>query len=299
MTARVRPGSSGTNANDGDVRRPGCDVQGEGRPDVVEVRLARTSARAVGRIALPVEHVGPDRADLAREPLVRSEAVRVRVDVDQLREARVRRRAVVALEVVLDDNLPVRSHLPLVPLPVAQPVEGHPSVSQDVRQAPEQLGQRHRIGIPIHENQRAPGVDRDRKQPVFRRVEVRLSLRARCVPKAAVQVIRPRVVGALKRLALPSPARNLSGAVPAYVHEPTDLVVVPAHDDHGHEAGVAGEVLARLGDPVRDPRVLPRARKDALLLLTENRGISEPGERERDSLVELRSELRCHLRQRP
>jgi hypothetical protein len=102
------------------------------------------------------------------------------------------------------------------------------------------------------------------------------------------------VVGALECLALSTPACDLRGAVPADVHEAPDLVVMTADDDHGHETGVAREVLARLGDPVDDPRVLPGAREDAFLLLLENVGIGEPGERERDSLVEFRSELGSH-----
>ena len=42
------------------------------------------------------------------------EHVGVRVDVDDLAEARMRRRAVVALEEVLQDDLPVRLDRPLV-----------------------------------------------------------------------------------------------------------------------------------------------------------------------------------------
>ena len=61
-----------------------------------------------GTLPLPLERRCPDRPDLARERRRDRERVRVRVDVDHLAEAGMGGRAVVALEVVLERDLPVR-----------------------------------------------------------------------------------------------------------------------------------------------------------------------------------------------
>src|SRR4029450_12341300 len=84
---------------DREVRRARVGVQLEVRPDEVELRLALPA----GRREL--------RENMVGAPL---EPVLVRVDVVRGAEALVRNRAVVALEVVLARDLPVRGELVVV-----------------------------------------------------------------------------------------------------------------------------------------------------------------------------------------
>ena len=96
----VRPaGRQRDHRADRDVRLAGEDVHAEVRPEEVELRALE--------LALDVD-AGAHRPALAREPAVGRERVRVGRGVDQLRERGVGDLAVVALEEVLADDLPVR-----------------------------------------------------------------------------------------------------------------------------------------------------------------------------------------------
>ena len=84
------------------------------------------------------------RPVLARERRVLLEGVRAGRDVDRLREARVGDGAVVALEVVLDADLPVRLVLALRPLVEDERVDVDPALGDEPRQVAQVLGERCR-----------------------------------------------------------------------------------------------------------------------------------------------------------
>ena len=85
----------------------------DGEEEVV-LRLSELAARRVTALAVPCERRRANGPDLAGEGCVHLEEIRVGVDVDDLAEARMRCRAVVALEEVLHHDLPVRLDRPLV-----------------------------------------------------------------------------------------------------------------------------------------------------------------------------------------
>ena len=107
----------------------------------------------------------------------------------------MRDRAVVALEKVLAGDLPVRSQLVLGAMVEAE----RGDVGQQLREAPESLGEWRRAGIGVHEYERAPGVDRERKEREAGCVEAGLPVGPRRRPEFPIQSIRPGVIRALQR----------------------------------------------------------------------------------------------------
>ena len=90
------------------------------------------------------------------------EPVGVGRDVEHFREARVRDRAVVALEEVLDADLPVaRVLLPLRPRVKAQRVDVDTVVGEVLGKLAELVCERRRLRIRVDEHERPARVDRD------------------------------------------------------------------------------------------------------------------------------------------
>ena len=159
---------------DREVRLPGHHVHhGAGEQ---EVELA-TRDLAVGVRGLVRRRRRPE---LAREPAARLEPVGVRRDVEHLREARVRDRAVVALEEVLDADLPVAGVLVRLG-PRVEAERGHVDAvgGEEVGQLAELVGERRRLGIRVDEDERPPRVDRHRDEAEAGLVEPGLAIRAR------------------------------------------------------------------------------------------------------------------------
>jgi hypothetical protein len=111
----------------------------------------------------------------------------------------VRRRAVQALVVVLDQDPPVGLHVVRGHMADAQLVEVEAGERErPVVLAAQPLLERHRIGIEVHEHEPLPGLDRHR--PQAQRVAVDLVLgNIRGADQAAVERVRPGVVRALDR----------------------------------------------------------------------------------------------------
>ena len=111
----------------------------------------------------------------------------------------VRHGAVVALEVVLDRDLPVAGELELARRRKrARRARSRPPAKQ-LGQRAERLGERRRVGIGVDEHQRAPGRRPPARAGRCRRARARP---ARCGAQPAVELVRPRVVRALQRLAV-------------------------------------------------------------------------------------------------
>ena len=102
------------------------------------------------------------------------------------------------------------------------------------------------------------------------------------------------MVRALQRLAATAPLGHDGGAVAADVDEAVQAPVMVAHDDHRHQAGVSGQVLARDLHPVGDADVLPGVGEDASLLLAEDVRVGEPAEGQGDALVEAGAKVDGH-----
>ena len=188
------------------------------------------AARARRRLAVARERRRPHWSDLARERRMHLQRVRVRVDVDDLAEAGVRGRAVVALEEVLHHDLPVRLDRPLVVRVEANGVDVEPARGDDRRQVAERRCSGGASGSGFT-NTNGPQVSTETgasERPG--RVEPRLALGSRRPSKRAVEVVRPRVVRALQRFAAAGALDDEVAAMPADVHEASQHAVRAAND---------------------------------------------------------------------
>src|SRR6185437_3752232 len=189
---------------------------------------------------------------------------------------RMRDLAVVALEEVLADDLPVRVDLGLPARVEDEVVDVEAELGDLRRHRAERVRERLRVAVGVHEDERPPRADGDAAEPELVLREVRLLVRARRGAERAVEPVRPRVVGALERLALPGALGQREAAVPADVEERPQLAVArPRHDD-GSGSGARREERAGFRQLPEMPGVLPRRAEDPLLLAAENLGVPVP-----------------------
>ena len=126
------------------------------------------------------------------------------------------------------------------------------------------------------EEERPPGRDARGQEAEPGRVEARLAVAARDLAQRAVEVVRPRVVGALQRRARPLAVEDRVAAVAADVDERAQLAVAAADDHERHRAGVDAQEAAGLGDLVGAAGVVPAAPEDQLLLAREQLRVGVP-----------------------
>ena len=108
-------------------------------------------------LAVGIRPVSPGRPELARQPAAGLEPVGVRRDVEHLRQAGVGDGAVVALEEVLDADLPVARVLVRVgPGMESQRVDVDPPGREMLGQAAEVGGERLGVGVRVDEDERPP-----------------------------------------------------------------------------------------------------------------------------------------------
>ena len=176
-------------------------------------------------------------------------------------------RAVVALEVVLDPDLPVhRVHAPVDALTKAQPVEIDAGIRQGGGQPAEHVRRADHLRVRVHEDERSPDIDLNRQQRILVEVEPRLAVGPGRRSQAPVETVRPGVVGTLERLAAPLALCHEMAPVPADVHESAQISVLMADDDDRDMTRLRGHEAPRLRELLEARRVLPRTRKDPLSL---------------------------------
>ena len=204
----------------------------------------------------------------------RLEAVLVGIDVVGGAEPLVRDGAVVALEVVLAADLPVRGELVFVAR-----VEDEVVDRDELGDRAEGLGERRRVCVGVDEAERPPRLEaqRDEREPV--RLEALLPLGARRGPERAVEPVRPRVVGALDRLSGPVALGEQRAAVATDVEEGANPLL-GADDEHRDVARPGGEAIPDALHPSRVADVLPRPPEDVLLLAAQDLriGVPAPGQ---------------------
>src|SRR5919201_5962244 len=278
----LRPLGAGRNERAArQVRVPREDVDAEVRPQEVELAvrdLAAGEERA---------HAVAQLAELRRRQAIGFEAVAVRRDVDGGAEPGMRDGAVVALEEVLARDLPVRLHRELAAETEPKGVEVDDSC-HEIRQRPERVAQRRRIGIRVDEDERPPRIDGKRQQPQLVPVEALLTVGARRRAPPSVELESPRVIPALQRFAASVTVGDGEAAMPADVEQRAQLAVARARHDHGNLSDGRREERAGLRDLTCMPHVLPRAGEDPLLLASQHGLVRVPRPWKRRLHVEKR-----------
>ena len=136
-----------------------------------------------------------------------------------------------------------------------------PLCGDDRGQVAERGLERRRVGIRVDEDERPPRVDRDGREREARRVEARLALRAGRAPERSVEVVRPRVVRALERLATARALDDEVAAVPADVDEPAEHAVRSRARPRRERGRCARRSTSPAPPPTPPARVRPGAAK--------------------------------------
>ena len=185
--------------------------------------------------------------------------------------------AVVALEVVLNDDLPVGGGV-VRPAPVEmKTLNVYARLRDQFRQAAKGVGERRRIEIGVDEGHRSPRVDLNRAQPETARIEVRLAVRARCGTKGSVEVIGPGMIRALKGSLIACPETDPGASVATYVDESPQLIVSVPHKYDRNTPLLVRHEVAGLGELLMAGEILPRRGEKLFLLDLCHSGIAIPG----------------------
>ena len=261
---------------DREIRAPRVHVELHRREEDVVLRRGHRVAHVIGsRVRV---RVGMHRRELAEAQPDRLHPLPLLVD--QLHEARVVQLAVVALEVVLDRDLPICLDLVGAAVVEAQRVHVEAVLRDNLGKVAQRDVKSRRVHIRVREHERAPRVHLRGHQAEAGHVEVGLVLAARRAAQAAVEAVGPGVVGALDRAALLRLVHEDGAAVAAHVQEGAKLLVAVEHHDQRQAAHLRGEHAAGAVQLAQVPHVLPRAPKDRVALQARHLGVDVPAVRQ-------------------
>ena len=200
------------------------------------------------------------------------------VVVELLVQPRVHHRQVIALEVVVDVDLPVAGDLVVLPHhpPHALGVE----VRRALRDVLEEIAERRGLRIDVDEDERTPACHLHRLQVHVGGREALHTFHLRRAKQIPLQVVRPPVVLALERLPLAAAVCDRTGTVQADVVKRAQRIAI-AKDDERLARDFGGEELSALRDLLRPPDELPCPREDLLALELEIDGIDVEPSRNR------------------
>ena len=194
------------------------------------------------------------------------------LEVDGRVEARMDPGDVVALDEVVDVDLPVRVEHQALGAIRLEGLDGF--VGKDADRVAEVREQRF-DGVDGDEQQPAPLVDTDRLQRPIGHVEVGVLAEPRRALQGAVEAVDPVVVGALDRLAMPAAfLQQPCAAMDAHVSKGMEHAVVGADDEHLRTGNFSSDVVAGCGDVRRRAEQLPRPPEDAFALRLMNRRVA-------------------------
>src|SRR5258708_24901106 len=179
----------------------------------------------------------------------------------------------VALEIVIDIDFPVTVDDVVPPLEVFEFGEIAAQLCGILRNIAQYFRESGSVRGEVHEYERSPCFDSITRErhgpavPVFDPLELGLAL------KTAIQQVRPTMVRAAQRGAVSFAAGDCARAVPANIAQRAQISGCVT-DHHGRLAGdVAGEVVARVGDPVHESDGLPGMPENLLLFESQKNRI--------------------------
>src|SRR5579871_3795908 len=184
-------------------------------------------------------------------------------------------RAVIALEEIIDDHLPIRLDLEPVAANELQVVVAGNDIATLLGEIAREFGQIGRVRVQVHIDEFTDLADPDFGQieiAFAETLDVALMVRR---SEASLRVERPCMISADERPRSSSALHQLEGAMSADVVESTDDVVHAADDQDALIENLAGEItsgLRQFGDVTREPPVLE---EDRLLLALIYLGIEK------------------------
>ena len=227
----------------------GVEVEHQvGEDPVVEGALLVVAAQVA---AVAPEHAARGVARAQRRVLRRVEAARhhlVAVVVDRAVEARVRDRDVVALEIVVDVDLPVRLQGVVAALERHQLGEAEPGRFDLGGDLAQEVGERRRAGVEIHERHRPELFDARLAQPHLLRPEALDALHLARPEQTAIEPVGPTVVAALQRGRVAAALDDPAGAMRADVPERAQRAVATAGGEQRIAGHLAGHEVAGVGE---------------------------------------------------
>ena len=184
----------------------------------------------------------------------------------QLLQGRVDPRAVQALRIIVDDQLPVGGDV--VDDPTPQPELLHSPGSEPVVQPIELVLERIRLLREIQENVPVPEVHRDSLERVILHAEIGHAVHVRRGDKPTVQVISPGMIGTLNRGGerSRSPLAEPGTSVPADVMKRLDLVALASDEDDALPADLTDDEIAPVRDLLGSAGVEPHPEEEPLQL---------------------------------
>ena len=195
------------------------------------------------------------------------------------------RHVVAAVEVVVDEDLPVALEGPAPALDELEALELQLRELADERT--ECRLERGTARLEPHEDELLPDGGLDRNEAVPALVEVADAGEVRRSLQLAREGVRPPVVRAAQDRRLPGLlGHHRRGMVAADVEEPAELPVLAAHDDDGLAREHRRHVLAGLRELVDPADHLPGPRKDGAALELGDAVVDVPGRGDRPGLVE-------------
>ncbi len=205
-------------------------------------------------------------------------------------------RAVIALRIILSDDLPVSGDVVLDAACATQVGQREPfDVLPQVRHRCRQV---RCVRIERHEHESLPRRRLRRDQPVVGGVEVDERLRVASPPQAAIEVIGPSMIWTLEpdeptcRI-----GADLRSPVAAYVMERADHVILAPDDDEALPRDLRDEEAARPVDVLLPGNTHPRAPEPGCLLEGQHVRVMEHAWWQEARLVH-RPTCRGHLRRR-
>ena len=193
--------------------------------------------------------------------------------VEHFGQPRMHVRQVVALEEVVDVDLPVARELVAVAAQVAH--RGQVDRRDAFGDAGVDLVERRHVVAQRHEHQALPFVHAQRRQADVLDLEVAGVLHLRRAAQLAGEGVGPAVVLAVQRLgALAVAQRERPRAVAADIWKCAQHAVLPAHQQHRHAGDLLDHVVARLGQQALVRHQLPAAREHRPLFHRQH-GVAE------------------------
>ena len=203
--------------------------------------------------------------------------VAIGTDLYHRSEARVVDGAVVALEVILDDDLPVGGSVVLVPPIQAKLRDVYPDVCDELGQRRELIGERRRIEIRVDERHRTPCVHLHRRRPSSLASKPASPVRARHGAKSSVEVVGPGVIRALERSLVARAEADAGASVPADVDESLGAGCPRPGPARPNSPLLSGHEVTGFIGPFEVREVLPSGGKQAALLDRRYDRIAVPG----------------------